>query len=43
MHRLTGGRELSLNCPVRASADVERAGHVVDGTDSEWPLVQVIS
>eukprot|EP00913_Durusdinium_trenchii_P009375 g8811.t1 len=31
-----GGRELSLNCPVRASADVERAGHVVDGTDSEW-------
>ena len=31
-----GGRQLSLGCPVRGSADVERVGHVVDGTDSEW-------
>lgn len=31
-----GGRELSLSRPVRASADMERAAHVVDGTDSEW-------
>lgn len=31
-----GGRQLSLGCPVRGSADVERVGNVVDGTDSEW-------
>lgn len=34
----SGGRELSLSRPVRASADMERAAHVVDGTDSEWFL-----
>ena len=37
-----GGRELSLGRPVRASADVERAAHVVDGTDSEWLLGEVL-
>ncbi|CAJ1393759.1 unnamed protein product [Effrenium voratum] len=31
-----GGRDLSLNRPVRASAGSDRAKNVVDGTDSEW-------